>query len=76
MLGRLCDHKCERVCVRNHLDEPLAIRDVKRFVTDHALAPEDKPVAPGAGVKVAIIGAGPGGMAAAGGIYFAIDTNM
>jgi putative selenate reductase len=65
VLGRLCDHKCERVCVRNHLDEPLAIRDVKRFVTDHALAPEDKPVAPGAGVKVAIIGAGPGGMAAA-----------
>ncbi|MBT8081710.1 MAG: putative selenate reductase subunit YgfK [Gammaproteobacteria bacterium] len=65
VLGRICDHECERACVRNHLDEPLAIRDIKRFITDHARAPEDGPVAPATGVKVAIIGAGPGGMAAA-----------
>lgn len=65
VLGRICDHECERACVRCHLDEPLAIRDIKRFVTDHAQAPEETPVAPETGVKVAIIGAGPGGMAAA-----------
>jgi putative selenate reductase len=65
VLGRICDHECESVCVRNHLDEPLAIRDIKRFITDHARAPEDVPVAPATGLKVAIIGAGPGGMAAA-----------
>ena len=65
VLGRICDHECERVCVRYHLDEPLAIRDVKRFITDQEHAPEGRPVAAETGVKVAIIGAGPGGMAAA-----------
>ena len=65
VLGRICDHECERVCVRSQLDEPLAIRGIKRFVTDHAQVPKTSPAAPETGVKVAIIGAGPGGMAAA-----------
>jgi putative selenate reductase len=65
VLGRICDHQCESVCVRNHLDAPVAIRDVKRYVTDAvARAPEDAP-ADRPGPKVAIIGAGPGGIAAA-----------
>ncbi|MDH3349902.1 MAG: putative selenate reductase subunit YgfK [Gammaproteobacteria bacterium] len=65
ILGRVCDHLCEQTCIRSHLDEPLAIRDVKRFVTDrvpHADVARHKATMPG---KVAIIGAGPGGMAAA-----------
>jgi putative selenate reductase len=64
MLGRVCDHLCEPVCVRTHLDEPLAIRHIKRFIMDR----EENPVVAGAGSagpKVAIIGAGPGGIAAA-----------
>ncbi len=64
-LGRVCDHQCEEVCVRNHLDEPLAIRDIKRFVTDKAPSLETRLAGEKNDRKVAIIGAGPGGMAAA-----------
>ena len=65
VLGRVCDHLCEQTCVRSHLDEPLAIRDVKRFITDRQQLPAaDQPVTR-AGRKVAVIGAGPGGMAVA-----------
>ncbi|MBT8106635.1 MAG: FAD-dependent oxidoreductase, partial [Gammaproteobacteria bacterium] len=64
VLGRVCDHLCEQTCVRNHLDEPVAIRDVKRFVADLP-APAAQRSQDGEGLKVAIIGAGPGGLAAA-----------
>ncbi len=64
VLGRVCDHLCEQTCVRNHLDEPLAIRDVKRYIADLP-APAVPRGTDGAGIKVAIIGAGPGGLAAA-----------
>ena len=30
--GRICTHPCEAACRRNDLDQPLAIRDVKRFI--------------------------------------------
>ena len=64
-LGRVCDHLCEGSCIRTHIDEPLAIRDIKRFIMDHETQQEPgNPVNPQA-KKVAIIGAGPGGMAAA-----------
>jgi len=65
MLGRVCDHLCEHTCVRNHLDEPLAIRDIKRFISDLEESPIAKPVSQARHRRVAIIGAGPGGMAAA-----------
>ena len=65
VLGRVCDHLCEQVCVRTHLDEPLAIRDVKRFITDRVQRPAVEQPATRTGTGVAIIGAGPGGMAAA-----------
>jgi len=66
ILGRVCDHHCEHTCVRTHLDEPLAIRQVKRFIMDAAAdgAAEAAPVRPGA-PRVAIVGAGPAGLAAA-----------
>ena len=65
ILGRVCDHLCETTCIRTHLDEPLAIREIKRFIMDQQthLDPLARP-AP-RGKKVAIIGSGPGGMAAA-----------
>jgi putative selenate reductase len=68
VLGRVCDHLCEHTCVRSHLDEPVAIRDVKRFIMDHetpAGAGKNSTPAEAKAAKVAIIGAGPGGMAAA-----------
>jgi putative selenate reductase len=64
VLGRVCDHLCEQTCVRNHLDEPVAIRDVKRYVADLP-APAVERSADATEIKVAIIGAGPAGMAAA-----------
>ena len=65
MLGRVCDHLCEPVCVRTHLDEPLAIRHIKRFIMEHEGDGAARQEIEKGGAKVAIIGAGPGGMAAA-----------
>ena len=65
VLGRVCDHLCEHTCVRNHLDEPVAIRDVKRYISELDSEPVPVPAASACDNKVAIIGAGPGGMAAA-----------
>ena len=65
ILGQVCDHLCETTCVRTHLDEPLAIRQVKRFIMEQesGLADLSRPAARAA--KVAVIGAGPAGLAAA-----------
>ena len=65
VLGRVCDHLCEHTCVRNHLDKPVAIRDIKRYISDLDDSPTAVTAATPTGRKVAIIGAGPGGMAAA-----------
>jgi putative selenate reductase len=68
ILGRACDHLCETTCVRTHLDQPLAIRHIKRFIMDQEVLDDATPAARGAsaaGVRVAIIGAGPAGIAAA-----------
>ena len=42
-LGRICDHLCEQACVRTHLDEPVAIRDIKRYIVDRDRQPEQQP---------------------------------
>jgi putative selenate reductase len=68
ILGRVCDHHCEHTCVRTHLDEPLAIRQIKRFIMDREAdaAADPPPPAPAPGApRVAVIGAGPAGLAAA-----------
>ncbi|MCP4302918.1 MAG: NAD(P)-binding protein, partial [Gammaproteobacteria bacterium] len=65
ILGRICDHLCEQVCIRTHLDEPLAIRDIKRFAMDHQSKTASGQTANPGGNKVAVIGAGPGGISAA-----------
>jgi putative selenate reductase len=65
VLGRVCDHLCEGTCIRAHLDEPLAIRDIKRFISDFKPSPTEDPRTEPGDTRVAIIGAGPGGMAAA-----------
>ena len=65
ILGRVCDHLCEQACVRTHIDDPLAIRDIKRFIMDRPSASDRGQASIQPGKKVAIIGAGPGGMSAA-----------
>lgn len=67
--GRVCHHPCESVCNRGKIDDPLAIRALKKFVADWELRnlKEEKKVLPVGerAAKVAIIGAGPAGLTAA-----------
>ncbi|HQB03207.1 MAG TPA: NADH-quinone oxidoreductase subunit NuoF [Candidatus Hydrogenedentes bacterium] len=63
--ARVCFHACERKCRRADLDDPVAIRGVKRFMVDQEEAiqvPEIRENAVNAKKKVAIIGAGPAGL--------------
>ncbi len=66
--GRICIHPCEFKCRRGELDDPVAIRSLKRFAADwyfenarttRELFPIKRPE------KVAIVGAGPGGLTCA-----------
>jgi formate dehydrogenase major subunit len=68
--GRVCVRPCEAACRRNMLDEKagVGIDYLKRFASDKDLQSATKfvpEVAPSTGKKVAIIGAGPGGLSAA-----------
>ena len=65
VLGRVCDHLCENTCIRTHLDQPLAIRQIKRFIMDQEREAAPRAMPPGTAARVAIIGAGPAGLAAA-----------
>ncbi len=63
--GWICTAPCEAACRRGTLDEPIAIRRLKRFATERgklppAAAPKDRRKE-----KVAIVGGGPAGMSAA-----------
>lgn len=68
--GRVCpqETQCEAKCVRGVKGEPVAIGRLERFVADwhnaHSLENIEKPVSNG--MKVAVIGSGPSGLAAAG----------
>lgn len=65
--GRVCTAPCEDVCRRGEFDEPIAIRDLKRFAMDHG-APRHRKVTPPKEhyrERVAIVGAGPTGLSAA-----------
>ena len=68
--GRVCVRPCEAACRRNYMDEGngVGIDYLKRFAADRDMESEHhyKPtIAPSTGKKVAIIGAGPGGLSAA-----------
>lgn len=64
--GRACSAPCEDVCTRAEIDAPLKIRKLKRFLTDRFDATPGASVqAPPTGLRVAVIGAGPAGLAAA-----------
>jgi heterodisulfide reductase subunit A-like polyferredoxin len=66
ILGRICPAGCEDACRRAELDEPLAIRSLKRLAADQFDPREvEIPCAPSRPEKVAIIGSGPAGLACA-----------
>ena len=66
--GRVCHHPCEEICTRSDVDEPLAIRELHRFLADYEkgqgeyFVPE---VTEKRDEKVAIVGAGPAGLSTA-----------
>ncbi|MGD8952563.1 MAG: FAD-dependent oxidoreductase, partial [Desulfobacterales bacterium] len=72
--GRVCHHPCEGACTRNDVDQPLAIRELHRFLADWELSQGEmfvpKTAAPRE-EKVAIVGAGPAGLTTA--YYLAKD---
>ena len=63
--GRICHHPCEQGCKRGNLvDEPIAIRGIKRFLSDN-VEPEVYEYPIKYQEEIAIVGAGPAGLAAA-----------
>jgi NADH-quinone oxidoreductase subunit F len=63
--GRVCDHKCQSKCRRGNLDEPIAIKFMKRFITDNAPRPKIEAVPVTRKEKIAVVGGGPAGLTAA-----------
>jgi len=63
--GRVCGHPCQNKCRRAQLDEPVAIKNLKRFITDNAHRPKVKAISVTRQERVAIIGSGPSGLTAA-----------
>ena len=68
--GRVCTHNCETACAAVHEGDAIAIRWLKRKITDSV--PREryydlitKPDLPETGRKIAIVGAGPGGLTTA-----------
>jgi NADPH-dependent glutamate synthase beta subunit-like oxidoreductase/NAD-dependent dihydropyrimidine dehydrogenase PreA subunit len=63
--ARICHHPCEQSCKRGtFIDEPVAIRAIKRFLTDNVdFVPKPYPVKHQE--EIAVIGSGPAGLTAA-----------
>jgi len=68
VLGYVCTRPCEANCERGNIDIPVAIRSIKAFLADYELKAGRKKVTPVKKMKkdkVAIVGAGPGGLSCA-----------
>ena len=66
--GRICPAPCEEACTLNLEDIPVAIKTVEQAIADKAIASgflAPQPAREKTGKKVAVIGSGPAGMAAA-----------
>ena len=67
--SRVCPQErlCEGACILNARSEPVAIGAVEKFINEYAFAHDavDAAVAAPNGMKIAIVGSGPGGMTCA-----------
>ena len=67
--ARLCpsDRTCEAVCILQGKAEPVSIWAIEQFLDEYALSHHEsgEPQAPPNGKRVAVIGAGPGGLTCA-----------
>ncbi|MGZ6270941.1 MAG: FAD-dependent oxidoreductase [Candidatus Limnocylindrales bacterium] len=68
MCAYVCSAPCERACRRGDIDRPLAIRAMKRFLVEwheaSGIPDEMSPITP-RDTSVAVVGAGPAGLAVA-----------
>ena len=81
ILGYACDHECEMACTRNHYDDPIAIREIKRYISskqsdkfniinkDNKFYQEN--LEKNKEINIAIIGSGPCGIATA--VYLSLN---
>lgn len=72
--GRICPRKCESACTRGDIDDPVAIDEIKKFIAEQDLNMNNRYIPKlrhEYGNKIAIVGAGPSGLACA--FYLAID---
>jgi putative selenate reductase len=67
--GYVCTHLCQTRCTRNNYDQPVAIRALKRFAAEQGQVA--LPKASRTDFKVAVVGSGPSGLAAA--YYLALN---
>ena len=67
--ARVCpsDHLCEGACLLEAISEPVPIQALEQFLMEYAFAhgQVDASTAPPNGLKVAVVGSGPGGLACA-----------
>jgi NADH-quinone oxidoreductase subunit F len=64
--GRVCNHPCEAMCKRAELDDAVSVTTVKRFMADTVPSAQVlTPVAHTQTKRVAVVGAGPGGLSCA-----------
>jgi len=66
--GRICHHPCELRCRRGELDDPVAIRELKRFAADwyfKYVTEDPEPFPLKQNQRVAVVGAGPTGLSCA-----------
>ena len=66
--GRLCPAPCESACVLGVIEQPVTIRTIEQAIADRAIAEgwvNARPPTNETGRRVAIVGSGPAGLAAA-----------
>ncbi len=66
--GRICPAPCEEACVLNLEDSPVSIKTIEQAIADNAIKNGwviPRPAKKATGKKVAIVGSGPAGLAAA-----------
>lgn len=72
--GRICPALCESACTRGHLDDPVAIDDIKKFIAEQDLNEEHRfipEIKHNYDKAIAVIGAGPAGLTCA--YYLAVE---
>ena len=68
VLGYVCNHPCEDVCRRAYINQSIAIRDLKRYASEHdeeRVWERNTQKKPATDKKVVVIGSSPAGLTAA-----------